>query len=122
MNIEAFRKRYDIDRLELTLENGKIVSGMSVQDRDSYSNCPAGWHAYELRTSDCDDGQICSIERRVVVNWWGCFFYSTGNKPFRQMCEGSIAEFLGINPRRRSHWPHATRGKQKKLNNEVKYV
>lgn len=47
---------------------------MSVQDRDSYSNCPAGWHAYELRTSDCDDGQICSIERRVVVNWWGCFF------------------------------------------------
>ena len=70
----TFRKRYDIDRLELTLENGKIVSGMSVQDRDSYSNCPAGWHAYELRTSDCDDGQICSIERRVVVNWWGCFF------------------------------------------------
>lgn len=47
---------------------------LGVQDRDSYSNCPEGWYAYELRTSDSDDSQICSIEKKVFANWWGCFF------------------------------------------------
>lgn len=74
MNIQEFQKRYDVERIELTLENGTVVCGMGVQDRDSYSNCPEGWYAYELRTSDSDDSQIYSIERKVFANWWGCFF------------------------------------------------
>ena len=74
MNRQEFQKRYDVERIELTLENGTVVCGMGVQDRSSYRSCPEGGYAYELRTSDSDDSQICSIERKVVVNWWGCFF------------------------------------------------
>lgn len=62
-----------LDQLTLWLKGGRKVQGYFDCCRIKREQVPEGYHKYDLRHSDDDDGEITEIQDTVVVNHFGTF-------------------------------------------------
>lgn len=70
---DAIRENQWMD-IEL-LKTGEVIEGSFTNARVDISTIPEGSYAYDLRESL--NGEICTLERRVIVNHYGTFLSET---------------------------------------------
>ena len=70
---------YDYDKeektpMEITLENGVTATGVFLDERITPASIPDGKAWYQIRHTDDNWGEPCSLKRgRVTVNFMGTF-------------------------------------------------
>lgn len=81
-------------------KDGNEYAGVFSQFRIKEESIPEGTHMFHLRHSDIDDAIPCTLEKRVVVNFYGTFITSKevplkdggDNDPHLRIADWSFAE------------------------------
>lgn len=61
------------DRFELWFNPDGHSEGFLTYGYAVPHNLPEGWRAYDIRHSDDDDAIPCTLEKSVIVNYYGTF-------------------------------------------------
>lgn len=61
-----------LEDVSIRLKDGRVVDGLLIQERVDKSRDTVGYHVYDIRTGETEDGIelfYATIEPRVLVNW-----------------------------------------------------
>ncbi len=85
----------DFQSFTLFLDKDTEIEGSFSNARIDRDTVPQGKHAYDLRESD--DGDLCAMETKVVVNHAGTFVcdqsVDLGEKGYLSLGEGKDADY-----------------------------